>query len=584
MIITEIYNGQGLGNQLWCYVVTRCIAKHHGFDYGVKSPEKFKCNQFIHLDIGQLVKGGDSIEGGPPKTLPDEIDFYYKEKITRHPLTGEDISAFDQNLFNIKDRTKIDGNMQCEQYVINYKNEIKQWLKVDPAYESNKYASDDICILNFRGGEYKFIRNVFLPRQYWDDAISQMRTINKNFKFVVVTDDVKTAKRFFPHFEIVHSGIAGDYVAIKNAHYLIIANTSFAWFPTWLNDNLKLCIAPLYWWAYNYSDGYWACDGALTRGWLYLGRDGKFYDYDQCKKNLDDFHCKNRQLYNSSKINKNFLVVSSFDNDLSWIPKKTQNYLIYERGLNKIPYLGVDKTKVINSPNLGYNLYDYFSYIIENYNNLNQFTIFCKGNIFPRHVSEDYFDKIANNETFTPFIDVRLHNPKWPFANLLSDTSYIELNDSWYLDHHPVKYFHSYNEFLQYCFDDAVLPKYIQFAPGGNYLVPKECILKYPKIFYENLRTFISYTSLPGEAHIIERALQTIWTCNYKISERMSAPLRELLLNPVLPKRPRNKKDLLIEWIKFFLNYKSFLILLNKYSPTFGNRLLKRVLRIFGIY
>ena len=41
MIVTEIYNGQGLGNQLWCYIVTRVIALDNGYDFGIKSPEKF---------------------------------------------------------------------------------------------------------------------------------------------------------------------------------------------------------------------------------------------------------------------------------------------------------------------------------------------------------------------------------------------------------------------------------------------------------------------------------------------------------------------------------------------------------------
>lgn len=31
MIVTEIYNGQGLGNQLACYVTTRVVVKDKGF-------------------------------------------------------------------------------------------------------------------------------------------------------------------------------------------------------------------------------------------------------------------------------------------------------------------------------------------------------------------------------------------------------------------------------------------------------------------------------------------------------------------------------------------------------------------------
>jgi len=42
MIATRFYNGQGLGNQLWAYVVTRTIALDLGYEYGIMSPEKFR--------------------------------------------------------------------------------------------------------------------------------------------------------------------------------------------------------------------------------------------------------------------------------------------------------------------------------------------------------------------------------------------------------------------------------------------------------------------------------------------------------------------------------------------------------------
>lgn len=72
MILTEIYNGQGLGNQLACYVTTRVVAKDKGYDFGIKSPEKFKCLDFMDLDFGLPVNGGTiPAEGQPPLTLPD---------------------------------------------------------------------------------------------------------------------------------------------------------------------------------------------------------------------------------------------------------------------------------------------------------------------------------------------------------------------------------------------------------------------------------------------------------------------------------------------------------------------------------
>jgi hypothetical protein len=525
MLITEIYKGQGLGNQLWCYVVTRCIALRNNYQFGIKSPENFKCSEFMDIDVGGPVYGGKGPEGGPPLELPQGITYYYRERSIRHPYSLADISAFDKDLISVQDNTKIDGNMQDEKYIFEYKDQIRNWLKVNEKFECYDYAKDDICVINFRGGEYRYIKDVFLPKKYWDDAIAYMLGINKNFKFVIITDDVKTAKKFFPKYSVNHFSIGKDYSIIKNAHYLIIANTSFAWFPAWLNLRVKLCIAPKYWWAHNISDGYWACDSNITEGWLYLDRSGVIYTHDQCAQELINYKTINLGIYLPKKIDKNFLVVSSYGNDLRWVEKRTFNYFIYERGLSCDLVNGVDKSKLASSPNVGYNLYDYFTFIIDNYSNLPECTIFCKGNIFPRHVSEQYFDKVSNNNFFTPILDRERISAEWPVSAILSDTEYLEINNSWYLGSHPVKYFHSYDEFINFCFVNARVVDYVNFAPGANYVVPKENILRLPKIFYENLRHIISYETLPGEAHIIERGLGIIWNSDYEISERMLKPI-----------------------------------------------------------
>ena len=50
MIVTEIYNGQGLGNQLACYVTTRVLAIDKNYEFGIMNPHKLKCKDFMTLD------------------------------------------------------------------------------------------------------------------------------------------------------------------------------------------------------------------------------------------------------------------------------------------------------------------------------------------------------------------------------------------------------------------------------------------------------------------------------------------------------------------------------------------------------
>jgi FkbM family methyltransferase len=300
MIVTELYNGQGLGNQLWCYITTRVIAKDRGYDFGIKSPEKFKGSDFLNLDFGKEVIGGDGPEGEMPRTLPGGIINHYVERKIIHPLNGSDIRVYDENLIHIQDNTKIDGCMQDEQYILHRKDEIREWLKVKEEYECTDFSSDDICVINFRGGGYVNDKDFFLPQTYWKNAVHNMLKINPHFKFVVITEDVVTAQRFFPDFDVFHFSIAKDYIVIKNAHYLILSNSSFAWFPAWLNENLKFCIAPKYWGRHNISDGYWSLGYNITTGWMYQNRKGGLEDYASCLDELTSYVKRHNDLYSGS--------------------------------------------------------------------------------------------------------------------------------------------------------------------------------------------------------------------------------------------------------------------------------------------
>ena len=125
-----------------------------------------------------------------------------------------------------------------------------------------------------------------------------MLSVNALFRFIVITDDVLSAKKFFPHYPVFHFSIGKDYSIIKNAKYLILSNSSFGWFPAWLNDDLKFCIAPKFWARHNTSDGFWSLGYNLTKGWFYLDRDGVLFGYDECLKEFSIYLEKNISIHN----------------------------------------------------------------------------------------------------------------------------------------------------------------------------------------------------------------------------------------------------------------------------------------------
>ena len=297
MIITEIYNGQGLGNQLACYITTRVVALDKGFEFGIMNPHKFKCLDFMDLDFGNQVIGGSSpSEGSPPTTLPDNIQYYFREKDIRHP-NGSDIRIDDLLLEKIEDNTKIDGVFQSEKRILHRKEEIKEWLKVKPELDCYDYSNENICIINFRGGEYANVPDFYLNQNYWNNAINRMLVINPNFEFIVITDDIHRAKHFFPSFKILHFNIAKDYTIIKNAHYLILSNSSFPYFATLCSETIKYIIAPKYWGRYNISDGYWCCGYNIFKNHNYIDRDNNIFTFDECEKEFEEYKLKNNYLW-----------------------------------------------------------------------------------------------------------------------------------------------------------------------------------------------------------------------------------------------------------------------------------------------
>ena len=62
MIGTEFLDGQGLGNQLFCYVTARAIAEENGYEFGTAGQECFAVNihsnrgmYFMDVDLGYAI-------------------------------------------------------------------------------------------------------------------------------------------------------------------------------------------------------------------------------------------------------------------------------------------------------------------------------------------------------------------------------------------------------------------------------------------------------------------------------------------------------------------------------------------------
>jgi hypothetical protein len=112
-------------------------------------------------------------------------------------------------------------------------------------------------------------------------------------KFIVITDDVKSAKNYIGDYPCYHVDIGFDFYAINIAKYIILSNSSFGWWAAWLNKKCNLIIAPKYWSRHNVSNGYWSLGDQYTRGFMYMDRNGILSDYETCKSEAIDFYKMN---------------------------------------------------------------------------------------------------------------------------------------------------------------------------------------------------------------------------------------------------------------------------------------------------
>lgn len=256
MIVGKIHVGSGLGNQLHTILMTRILALDKGFEYGYVGIENFKGKSFLDLDWGKSTDLEYHIESPAGKLIID----------SKHNLFEENTNYYNPETNFIQDGTVIDGYYQSEQYFSHRLTRVNEWLKVEPIE-----MPDDTCAIGFRGGEFALFPELFLTRDYWDDAIDIMKN-NGIKKFEVHTDDPELAKEFFDNrYPVIHD-IGINWRSVRYAKHAIIANSSFYILPRLLKHydigEYATTIAPRFWARRNIRE--WSRPDNFYRSFLYI--------------------------------------------------------------------------------------------------------------------------------------------------------------------------------------------------------------------------------------------------------------------------------------------------------------------------
>jgi hypothetical protein len=285
MITTNLTGN--LGNHMWQYAVCRSVAEKLGFEWGINPTPTHDYHKgmnqmyFMNVDFGKPVLG---------------ITKEFHEKWTSIQRDGRtiNVTGLDPKIYEISDGTILLGDkgakgglFQTYRY-FESKEKVSSWFQINSEYEK-KYQEkleelgyildENLCVINFRGGEYRSIPYVVCRKEYWKNSIEHMKGLNPNMKFLIITDDISFAKSYMP-FDIpaVHEDIGFDFYVVNKSKWLIISNSSFGWWASYLNQNANKIIAPKYFSCHNFSDGFWCLGESYTPGFYFMDRDGNLSD------------------------------------------------------------------------------------------------------------------------------------------------------------------------------------------------------------------------------------------------------------------------------------------------------------------
>jgi hypothetical protein len=183
------------------------------------------------------------------------------------------------------------------------------------------------------------------------------------------------------------------------------------------------------------------------------------------------------------------IVVARYNEDISWT-KEFSNVLIYNKGNDD---LDSNKYNIIQLNNVGREGHTFYKHIYDNYESLDDYTIFLQGNPFP-HVKnliqrlKKYIEKknveyerIGNNRIKCLLSGCKIH------------------------DGLPIK------EVYEKLFGTKKEEMEFNFIGGGQFIASKKLILSRPKDFYLKIVKLLEYDIDPIEGYVIERINELIF-------------------------------------------------------------------------
>jgi len=232
-------------------------------------------------------------------------------------------------------------------------------------------------------------------------------------------------------------------------------------------------------------------------------------------------------LFGSQRMKEGFgnnketlIVISRYNEDLQWLSNEPFNkypYIVYNKGINN-DYVKSENLKTeVKLENVGRETHTYLIHIINNYDNLSDFTIFVPGSLELENKYERakrLFDKVENEDNVDMFACILFDRPvKDTFHDFQID-SYLSSNQNNKSINNDTSMKESdirpYGKWYERTFNNVNSDSKC-FTQNSIFGLTKDTILKKPKSYYINLIEQVSEHHNHETVHYFERSWETVF-------------------------------------------------------------------------
>ncbi len=177
-------------------------------------------------------------------------------------IKEKDVTVFDESILQAGDNILLEGFFFNYKYFDSIKDLlIKEFTPVEPMNAANvtslqKIKNTNSVSLHIRRGDYAHTDfHGMLSKSYYENAIHYIAQQKGHLQLFIFSDEpewVRQNMQFdYPHEIICFNKDAHNYFdmeLMKHCKHNIIANSSFSWWPAWLNEYAdKIVVAPEKW-------------------------------------------------------------------------------------------------------------------------------------------------------------------------------------------------------------------------------------------------------------------------------------------------------------------------------------------------